>query len=80
MSEAFDKYKNAFCESFKNEQLELDNLEYQSITEWDSIGHLNLISNLELAFGISMEMDDIIEFSSFNKGKEILKKYGIVFE
>ena len=80
MSEAFNKYKNAFFESFKNEQLELDNLEYQSITEWDSIGHLNLISNLELAFGISMEMDDIIDFSSFNKGKEILKKYGIVFE
>jgi acyl carrier protein len=80
MSEAFDKYKNAFLESFKNEQLELEILEYQSITEWDSIGHLNLISNLELAFGISMEMDDIIEFSSFNKGKEILKKYGIVFE
>lgn len=79
MSEVYDKYKNTFFESFKNEKLELDNLEYQSITEWDSIGHLNLISNIELAFGISMEMDDIIEFSSFNKGKEILKKYGIVF-
>ena len=80
MSEVYDKYKNTFFESFKNEKLELDNLEYQSITEWDSIGHLNLISNLELAFGISMEMDDIIEFSSFNKGKEILNKYGIVFK
>lgn len=80
MLEVYNKYKNAFFESFKNEKLELEKLEYQSINEWDSIGHLNLISNLEIAFGISMEMDDIIEFSSFNKGKIILKKYGIVFE
>ena len=32
------------------------------------------MSGLEEAFNISIETDDIIDFSSYNKGKEILKK------
>ena len=50
---------------------------YNEIPEWDSIGHMTLISNLEDAFEISFETDDIVDFSSFNKGKEILKKNNI---
>jgi len=38
---------------------------------------MGLIAELEELFDISMEMDDIIDFSSFEKGKEILKKYDI---
>jgi acyl carrier protein len=36
-----------------------------------------LIAELEDSFEISMEMDDIIDFSSYEKGIEILKKYDI---
>ena len=54
-----------------------ENMKYNDIPEWDSIGHMTLMSGLEEAFNISMETDDIIEFSSFNKGKEILKKYKV---
>ena len=50
---------------------------FESISEWDSIGHMNLIAELEDAFDISMEMDDIIDFSSYIKGIEILKKYEV---
>ena len=50
-----------------------ENLKYNEIPEWDSIGHMTLISNLEEVFDISFETDDIVDFSSFNKGKEILK-------
>ncbi len=56
-----------------------DGFEYNSIEEWDSIGHMNLIGLLEDGFDIAMDMDDIIEFSSYNKGKEILEKYGVMF-
>ena len=55
----------------------LDNLKYQSIDNWDSIGHMTLMSALESAFSITLETDDIIDFSSFKKGKEILKKYKV---
>lgn len=73
-----DKYKAAFVESFEIEAAALEgNLEYNSIPEWDSIGHMSLISELEDAFDIMIETDDVIEFSSFEKGKEILKKYDV---
>ena len=39
---------------------------------------MGLISALEDVFGISIETNDVIDFSSFNKGKEILKKYKVV--
>ena len=29
-------------------------------------------------FGISIETDDVIDFSSYEKGKEILKKYKVI--
>ena len=35
------------------------------------------MSALEDAFDISLETDDIVDFSSYEKGKEILKKYNI---
>ena len=60
-----------------NEESLDSDIKYNSIPEWDSIGHMVLISELEDSFEISMEMDDIIDFSSYEKGKEIMKKYEI---
>ena len=42
-------------------------LEYNEIPEWDSIGHMTLMSGLEESFGITLETDDIIDFSSYKK-------------
>ena len=72
------KYDQAFLTAFSIEKTILNiDLEYESIQEWDSIGHMALISELEDAFDISMEMDDIIDFSSYQKGIEIMKKYHV---
>tara|TARA_B110001454_G_C12644379_1_gene402634 strand:- start:5 stop:250 length:246 start_codon:yes stop_codon:yes gene_type:complete len=58
-----------------------EGLKYNEIPEWDSIGHMSLISTIEEKFSITMETDDIIEFNSFQKGQEILEsKYKIKFE
>ena len=58
-----------------------EGLKYNEIPEWDSIGHMSLISAIEEKFSITMETDDIIDFSSFQKGQEILEsKYKIKFE
>ena len=48
-----------------------------SIKQWDSVGHMSMIANLEEAFDIVFDMDDIIDFSSYKTGIEILKKYKI---
>ena len=72
-----EKYEIAFIEMFNVESTLLATLEYQSIQDWDSIGHMSLIAALEEAFDIMMDTDDIIDFSSFIKGMEILKKYDV---
>lgn len=75
-----EKYNTAFCESFEIGEEQLVGLQYQQIELWDSVGHMTLIANLEDAFGIMMETDDIIDLSSYEKGKEILtKNYNIEF-
>jgi len=77
VSENQTKYSKAFKETFDITDDKLENLEYQSIDSWDSIGHMSLMSALEESFSITLETDDIIDFSSFKKGKEILKKYKV---
>ena len=71
------KYNAAFIESFGIEESALNDLEYESIVEWDSVGHMGLIAEIEEAFEIEMDMDDVIDFGSYIKGQEILKKYNI---
>jgi len=53
------------------------NLKYNEIDEWDSIAHMTLMAALEEEYKISLETDDIVDFSSFKKGIDILKKYNI---
>lgn len=70
-------YNNIFMETFEITEEQLAGLVYQGIEAWDSVGHMGLIAALEDAFDIMMDTDDIIDFSSYEKGKEILKKYEI---
>jgi len=73
-----EKYNEVFMETFSLDADKLnDKLEYNSIEAWDSIGHMQMIAELEDAFEIEFEMDDIIDFSSYHKGVEIIAKYGI---
>lgn len=75
-----EKYDQAFMESFSIDESALgDSLEYNTIKSWDSIGHMEMIATLEDAFDIMMETDDIIDFSSYKKGFEIVAKYGVEF-
>ena len=62
--------------SLKDEDIN-EKLEYNGVPEWDSIGHMTLMSKLEEEFNISLGTDDIVDFSSFKKGIEILKKYNV---
>ena len=75
-----EKYDNAFTEALEITADKLPGLQYQAIPEWDSVGHMGLISALEDAFDIMMDTDDIIDLSSYEKGMEILSSnYDIKF-
>lgn len=72
-----EKYMEVFKKIFSVPEEELKGLKYQDIPAWDSVGHMGLIAELEDSFNIMMDTDDIIDFSSYEKGMEILGKYGV---
>ena len=74
------KYQDIFIKSLSIDAKKFnDKIKYNEIPEWDSIGHMTLMSGLEEGFKITIDTDDIVDFSSFKKGFEILSKYGIKF-
>ena len=79
MDENLSKYQDAFIEAFELEDKDqLSELKYQSIDEWDSIGHMALMAELESAFDITIKTDDLIVFESYKQGVDILSRYDII--
>ena len=73
-----EKYKATFKEAFEIDDATItDELAYDTIPEWDSVGHMRLMAAIEDAFDIMLETEDILDFSSVGKGKEILLKYDV---
>ena len=72
-----EKYINAFVEALSVDAGVVETLEYQSVPEWDSVGHMGLVAAIEDSFDIMLDTDDIIDFTSFEKGIELLKKYDV---
>jgi acyl carrier protein len=73
------KYNDIFLRTFGVDENQLQGLTYRDIPAWDSVGHMVMTSAVEEAFDIIMNTEDMINFSSYEKGKEILSKYGIKF-
>ena len=81
ISSSREKYNNAFFEAFDlDKETDLHQLKYQSIDEWDSIGHMTLMSELEDNFNITISTEDLIQFESYSQGTEILERYSIKIE
>jgi acyl carrier protein len=76
--ENLEKYNNAFVEVFgaKVEDLN-DNYGKDTVEEWDSVHQLSLIAQLEDAFDIMFDPEDIMDMTSYAKGKELLAKYDV---
>lgn len=70
-------YNKIFMSTFKLKENELAGLKYRSIPLWDSLGHMLLMESIEDAFNISIETPDMLAFSSYEKGMEILAEYGV---
>lgn len=73
-----EKYNDAFVEVFgaKVEDLN-DSYGKDTVGEWDSVHQLSLVAQLEDAFDIMFDPEDIMEMTSYANGKELLKKYEV---
>ena len=76
--ENLEKYNNAFVEVFGAKAEELnDSYGKETVDEWDSVHQLSLIAAFEGAFDIMFDPEDIMEMTSYAKGKELLAKYEV---
>ena len=73
-----EKYNAIFAEVFGATVEQLGNdYSKETVSEWDSVHQLNIISLLEESFDLMLDPEDIMACTSYNAGKEILAKNGI---
>ena len=72
-----EKLKNAFVEGLEIPVEEVENATMDGVEKWDSIGQMSLVAIIEDAFGIEFEPDEVMRFTSFEAGKNILKNHNI---
>ena len=74
---SLEKYDSFFLSAFPVKPEDLPGLKYRGIKEWDSMAHMDMMSAMEEYYDISLSSIDVLDFSSYEKGKEILAKYGV---
>ena len=75
-----EKYKDIFVQVLGvSPEMLNESFTFKEVEQWDSVAHLSLISELEDAFDILFDSDDILHYESYLNGIEILKKYGVTF-
>ena len=51
-----------------------DRMSFDDIPGWDSVGHMNLVTELESHFGISLEMDEIVGLDSVGAVRAVVAR------
>ena len=74
-----EKLKNAFVEGLEIPVEEVETATMESVDKWDSIGQMSLVAIIEDTFEIEFEPDEVMQFTSFADGVEILKNHSIEF-
>ena len=73
-----ERYNKIFLDVLGTDETALnENFTFKDVPQWDSVAHRSLISELEEAFDVMLEPDDILHYGSYENGKEILKRYGV---
>jgi acyl carrier protein len=62
-----------------NRESVTESLAYDGIPEWDSIGHMTLMTEIETAFDVMLDTEDIINIGSVAQARRILTKHGVSF-
>jgi len=73
-----DRLKEIFAKVFLLDEDEVnDKLSRKDVEEWDSMGHLMLISEIESAFGVFISDEDITKIKTLADIKKVLRKLGV---
>ena len=73
-----EKYNEIFTEVFGVDDTALnDSFGKETVEGWDSVHQLNLVTLAEEAFDIFLDPEEILAFTSYAAGKEILKNQDV---
>ena len=56
---------------------DFESAEYGVTAGWDSMAHMQLITEIESVFDVMLNTDEVISLSSFERAKEILRTHGV---
>ena len=74
-----EELNKILCETFRVEENQLPDLKFGS-RNWDSIGHIKMVTELEEKFDISISPDDVMEMGTYEDIIKVLEKScGVVF-
>ena len=73
-----DRLRTVFVESLGlDEDVDVENLKYRDIDQWDSVGHLALVAAIEDDFDVELDTEQVIDMSSFKVAVDMLKGLGV---
>lgn len=74
---AKETYESILMKTFMINKDDVETASTKNVQAWDSVGKLSLVTELEEAFDIELETEDIIGFNSYQEGLAILRKHNI---
>ena len=73
-----NRLKQAFAAALRVPlSTDFESLQAHAVPEWDSVGHMELISEIEATFGVTLSTDDVFDLDSFSKARQILIRHGV---
>jgi acyl carrier protein len=57
--------------------VDVENLKYRDIPQWDSLGHMTLVAAIEDEFAVQLETEQVIDLSSFKVALDMLRSLGV---
>ncbi len=73
-----EKLDGAFRRALElDDSIDPSSLAYRSIPQWDSIGHITLIAELESTYDVMFSTDEVVALASYDKAAEFLKAHGV---
>ncbi|MCS7482203.1 acyl carrier protein [Umezawaea endophytica] len=71
------RLRSTFVEALGlGEGVDVENLKYREIEEWDSVGHMALVAAIEDEFDVQFDTDQVIDMSSFKVALDMLRVLG----
>jgi acyl carrier protein len=75
-----DRLRTVFIDALQLDEdsdVDVENLKYRDIEEWDSVGHMALVAAIEDEFDVQFDTDQVIDMSSFKVAVDMLRGFGV---